>query len=153
MTDDQRVDDLYARAGSGPLMPATRKLIGAAGVSFARSYASYPLSCPSRATFLTGRYAHNHGITSNVFPSYLYCGTPGLFPAEDSLASWLDDSGYFTVLAGRYLNGWPSPIGISRTVRDPGWDRWHTPVTVGTEKAAVFFGYWMNENGGLTRPT
>jgi len=152
MTDDQRVDDLYARHGIGRLMPRTRSLIGARGVSFTRSYASYPLSCPSRTTFLTGRYAHNHGITANVFPGYLYCGTPGLFPAEDSLGPWLQDAGYFTILAGRYLNGFPSPIGIYRTIRDPGWDRWYTPVTVGNEKAAVFYGYWLNENGGLTRP-
>ena len=152
MTDDQRVDDLYARAGQGELMPNTRRLIGARGVTFERSYASYPLSCPSRTTFLTGRFAHNHGITANVFPPYLYCGVPGLFPTHDSLAPWLHEAGYFTVLAGRYLNGYPSPIGVSRTIRDPGWDRWYTPVTVGEEKAAVFYGYWMNENGGLTRP-
>jgi N-acetylglucosamine-6-sulfatase len=152
MTDDQRVDDLYARSGAGELMPKTRKLIGAAGVSFARSYASYPLSCPSRSTFLTGRYAHNHGITANVFPGYVYCGRPGIFPAEDSLGPWLHDAGYFTVLAGRYLNGYPSPIDLSRTLEDPGWDRWYTPVTVGIEKAAVYFGYWLNDNGGLVPP-
>jgi N-acetylglucosamine-6-sulfatase len=152
MADDERVDDLYAKAGPGELMPQTRKLIGGRGVSFDRSYASYPLSCPSRTTFLTGRYAHNHGITANVFPGFLYCGTPGVFPTEDSLGPWLQGAGYYTIIAGRYLNGYPAPIATSRTQMDPGWDRWYVPVTVGTEKAAVFYGYWLNENGSLTPP-
>ena len=55
MTDDQTVADL-----SG--MQNTLALIGGQGVSFRRSYVSYPVCCPSRATYLTGQYAHNHGV-------------------------------------------------------------------------------------------
>ena len=153
MTDDQRVDDLYARIGPDQVMPETRELIGGEGVTFTRSYASYPLSCPSRSTFLTGRLAHNHGITANVFPGFVYCGRPGVFPTADSLGPWLQDAGYFTVIAGRYLNGYPSPLGLSRTTTDPGWDRWYTPVTVGRQSAALFDEYWLNSNGqGLIPP-
>ena len=153
MTDDQRVDDLYAGAGPTQVMPETRELIGGEGVTFTRSYASYPLSCPSRSTFLTGRLAHNHGITANVFPGYVYCGAPGLFPTADSLGPWLQGAGYFTVLAGRYLNGYPSPLSLSRTTKDPGWNRFYNPVTVGRQSAALFDEYWLNSNGeGLIPP-
>src|SRR5688572_4901326 len=55
MTDDQTVEEL---AG----MPRTHRLLAARGVSFDRSYVSYPVCCPSRATYLTGQYAHNHGV-------------------------------------------------------------------------------------------
>ena len=55
MTDDQRVDDM-------PALPKTQRLIGEAGVTFTRSFASYPVCCPARATFFTGQYAHNHGV-------------------------------------------------------------------------------------------
>ena len=55
MTDDQRYDDMAT-------LPKTRRLIGEAGVTFTRYYASYPVCCPARATFLTGQYAQNHGV-------------------------------------------------------------------------------------------
>jgi arylsulfatase A-like enzyme len=152
MTDDQRFDDAYAVVAGRPLMPYTRKLIGAAGVSFPRAYVSYSLSCPSRSTFLTGRYAHNHGVTANALPGLIYCGRPGVFPAQDSLGPWLQEAGYFTIIAGRYLNGYPSPISTPRDRIDPGWDRWYVPVTIGLDQAADFFGYWLNENGQVQRP-
>ena len=55
MADDMRADDLQ-------WMPATRRLIAHEGVSFVNSFASLPLCSPSRASFLTGLYAHNHGV-------------------------------------------------------------------------------------------
>ena len=39
-------------------MPNTLDLIGKQGITFNRYYVSYPLCCPSRATLLSGRYAH-----------------------------------------------------------------------------------------------
>jgi hypothetical protein len=61
MTDDQSADSMWA-------MPWTRELIGAEGVTFTNSFVSYPRCCPSRATFFTGQYAHNHGVLSNTLP-------------------------------------------------------------------------------------
>ena len=61
MTDDQDFRSM-------PVMPKTRRLIGAAGVTFDRNFVNYPLCCPSRATFLTGQYAHNHGVLWNNWP-------------------------------------------------------------------------------------
>src|SRR5215217_6872670 len=55
MTDDQTVSDLQ-------VMHRTRRLLGAHGVRFADSYVSYPVCCPSRATYLSGQYAHNHHV-------------------------------------------------------------------------------------------
>ena len=53
-TDDQNVTDTSVMAN-------TLALLGSRGTTFANSYVSYPLCCPSRATFLTGQYAHNNG--------------------------------------------------------------------------------------------
>src|SRR5262245_46174684 len=56
-TDDQTVADMAA-------MPRTRALIGDPGTTFTNSFVSESECCPSRATFLTGQYAHNHGVLS-----------------------------------------------------------------------------------------
>lgn len=152
MTDDQRVDDLYATVGGRPLMPNARKLIGGKGVTFTRNYSSYSLSCPSRSTFLTGQYAHNHGITANKFPSGPYCGSPGIFDVQNSLGLWLQAAGYRTMIAGRYLNAWPAPATNPRELTAPGWDRWYVAVPVQPVQAALFYEYYLNENGTVTPP-
>ena len=69
-TDDQTLQELYAtwRTPAGidaRVMPNTLDMIGKEGITFSRYYASYPLCCPSRATLLSGRYAHSNGVISN----------------------------------------------------------------------------------------
>jgi len=58
VTDDQR-DGLA-------VMPATRRWFGRGGTTFNRAYATTPLCCPARASIMTGRYAHNHGVRGNA---------------------------------------------------------------------------------------
>src|SRR5918995_536155 len=78
MTDDQTVADLEA-------MPRTQALLAASGVGFDRSYVSYPVCCPSRATFLSGQYAHNHRVLGLYPPT----GGYGRFDAAESLPVWV----------------------------------------------------------------
>src|SRR6187200_2698785 len=94
MTDDQTYQDMAA-------MPATRSEIGAAGATFTRAYVSYPLCCPSRATYLTGQYAHNHGVRTTVPPD----GGVEALDAAHTLPVWLSRVGYDTIHIGKYLNG------------------------------------------------
>src|SRR6266550_3072676 len=61
MTDDQ--DD----NGSITTMPAVQEL-AKNGVTFSNSFVDFPLCTPSRATFMTGQTAHNHGVLGNIFP-------------------------------------------------------------------------------------
>src|SRR5689334_9356883 len=58
MTDDQALSQTR-------YMPNVQRLLARAGTTFSNFYASYPLCCPSRATFLTGQYAHNDGVREN----------------------------------------------------------------------------------------
>src|SRR5215208_3144541 len=55
MTDDQTVESMR-------VMPRVNALLAAHGVSFRNYFYSYSLCCPSRATWLTGQYAHNNTI-------------------------------------------------------------------------------------------
>jgi arylsulfatase A-like enzyme len=148
MTDDQRLDDLTATVAGKPLMPNTRNLIGARGVTFSRAYASYPLSCPSRTTFLTGLYAHNHGVTANHRPETGYCGGPGNFPAAGSLAPRLQKAGYETIIGGRYLNGFPGPR--PKTTTDPGWSRWAVSVSDQGSEGARYLDFRLNQDGAIS---
>jgi arylsulfatase A-like enzyme len=130
MTDDQTYRDMAA-------MPQTRALIGAAGATFARNYVSYPLCCPSRATYLTGQYAHNHHVRSTVPPD----GGVEALAANHTLPVWLQAAGYDTIHIGKYLNGY----GLRRkpTV-PPGWSDWHGAIDKSTYQ---MWGYRLYENG------
>ncbi len=128
MTDDQRYDDMG-------VLPSTRRLIGRAGVTFKRSYVSYPVCCPSRATFLTGQYAHNNGVIC----LYTWCG--GGYPAlkqDEYLPVWLERAGYATAHIGKFLNGYGQPQpDVPR-----GWTEWYGLIDHSTYR---MWGYSMYE--------
>jgi N-acetylglucosamine-6-sulfatase len=133
MTDDQTAGDMAA-------MPITRRLIGRAGVTFTRSFVSYPVCCPSRATFLTGQYTHNNHVRC----LYRWCGGGyGSLDTTEYLPVWLERAGYVTAHIGKYLNGYGSewPAEVPR-----GWTEWYGLVDHSTYR---MWGYTMFENGRL----
>jgi len=62
MTDDQTVESMR-------VMTNVNTLLAARGTTFTNNFASYPLCCPSRSTYITGQYGHNHTIMGNAPPS------------------------------------------------------------------------------------
>ncbi|MDX6632948.1 MAG: N-acetylglucosamine-6-sulfatase [Solirubrobacterales bacterium] len=134
MTDDMNLADLAK-------MPHTRELIGDRGVSFDRFYVSYPLCCPSRATFLTGRYAHSNHVREN---NNLRDGTTGGYyslDSENALPVWMHDAGYTTGHIGKYLNGYGTR---DPQEEPPGWDEWASSPGGNTYKV---YDYDLNHNG------
>ena len=110
-------------------------------MSFRRFYVTDPLCCPSRTTFLTGQYAHNHGVVSNLGPrSY-----PAL-RQRDTLGPWLERAGYRTALEGKFLNSY----GLDGSARHvpPGWSDWHAALDPGID---AYYDYSMNDNGTVRR--
>jgi arylsulfatase A-like enzyme len=123
MADDMRQSDLR-------WMPRTQRLIAGSGARFSHSYAPYPLCCPARASFLTGQYAHNHGVWTHHEP---YGFT--VFDDRATLPVWLQQAGYRTVFLGKYLNGYgtrPTADG-QPSVRyvPPGWSDWRGSIDGG----------------------
>ena len=110
LTDDQTIDSLVH-------MRRTERLVKAEGTSFVNHFATQPLCCPSRASFLTGQYPHNHGVLSNE-PPYGFAA----MDFENTLYTALDDAGYRTGWIGKVLNAQGSeavepPSRIRRVAR------------------------------------
>ena len=118
MTDDQTAEELAA-------MPSTNELIAGNGLTFKRAFVSYPVCCPSRATYLTGQYAHNHGVMGLYPPT----GGYGRIDKANTLPVWIRRAGYYTSHVGKFLNGYgdQQPADVP-----PGWDDWHATVDYST---------------------
>ena len=132
LTDDQTFESLR-------VMTRTQALLGDEGTTFSNAIISYPLCCPARATFLTGQYAHNHGVLENVPP----LGGVGALDANETLAVWLERAGYATSHIGKYLNGYGD---VSPPTVPPGWTEWfglQDPSTYG------YLAYDVSVNGTL----
>jgi len=114
-TDDMRWDDLR-------WMPSVRRLIQGKGLSFENSFAPYPLCCPSRSSFLSGRYTHNHHVYTHLEP-YGFAA----FHDQHTIATVLEGAGYHTALVGKYLNGYgQQTLRSGKPSLDyvpPGWDQ------------------------------
>jgi N-acetylglucosamine-6-sulfatase len=127
MSDDQTSDSMR-------FMNAVNAQVGDAGATFQNSFASFPLCCPSRATFLTGQYPHNHGVMANVAPD----GGFAKLDSSNTLPVWLQQAGYHTAHVGKYLNGYEGFPDLE----PPGWSEWY-----GSTRTYQFYGYTLNENG------
>lgn len=92
VTDDQRADTMEA-------MPKTSRLFAEQGTTFSNAYSTTPLCCPSRASIMTGLYAHNHNVeTQSRAGSTLDVGL--------TLQRYLSEANYYTGIIGKWLNGW-----------------------------------------------
>ena len=120
-------------------LPRLQSLLGDRGVTFANHFVSLALCCPSRASILRGQYAHNTEIFTNEPPGGGFVKFRDLGREESTIATWLRDAGYRTVLMGKYLNGYPRTTYVP-----PGWDEWY-----GVAGGINFFNYALNENGAL----
>ncbi len=153
-TDDQTIQELDStwltpmglRART---MPHTIDLIRRRGIDFRRYYVSYPLCCPSRASLLTGRYAHNTRVLGNLPPNGGFSAFQSGPNYRHNVATWLDGAGYRTIHLGKFLNNYGSR-GNAETTIPPGWDRWETLTPAG--ESAYFYGYHLNVNGHAEGP-
>ena len=133
-TDDQTVEQMR-------VMERTRALLGERGATFENHYANWPLCCPSRATQLTGQYAHNHGVLGNSPPN----GGFQAFDNSNTIALWLQDRGYTTAHVGKFLNGYGDVVPDGVDPVPPGWDEWYTA----DGSIQTVYSYTQNENGVL----
>jgi arylsulfatase A-like enzyme len=137
LTDDQRYDTVGSEHGAAgaDVMPSVRAALAGEGIEFTRAFVTTPLCCPSRASILTGRYAHHTGVLDNE--------SIEAFDESSTLATWLSDAGYRTGLYGKYLNGYRGIVLGGNPYVPPGWDEWHAFVDT------AYYDYSLLENGVL----
>lgn len=126
LTDDQRFDTLE-------YMPIVQRELQGRGITFTNAYVTTPLCCPSRASILTGLYAHNHGVHENSGDD----GGYNAFKPDSTLATWERKAGLRTMLVGKYLNEYRS-YDIP-----PGWDEWFAVW----DNDEHYYNYMVNDDG------
>ncbi|MGA1091996.1 MAG: sulfatase [Candidatus Nanopelagicales bacterium] len=116
LTDDQR-------AGTVVGLPTVMSEIVDKGTTYPNAFVPTSWCCPSRASLLSGKFAHNSGVWENstssawgAWASFAYGGEE-----SDTLATRLDDAGYRTGLFGKYLN---DTVSLGEDYKPAGWDEW-----------------------------
>ncbi len=124
-------------------MPKLKALIADQGVTFTNYFVPESLCCPSRSTTLRGQYPHNTKVFGNNLPLGGFGKFNLLGEEKSTIATWLQDAGYRTMLAGKYLNGYPGKNGPAYI--PPGWNEWYSAVN--GDAAYSEYNYILNENG------
>lgn len=127
------VDDQAMGSFTGEVMPSTLEFFADGGTVFEQAIAAPPLCCPARAGFLTGRYAHNHGVVENDVGYETMRGKRRTFPVA------LQAAGYRTAMVGKFLNGYDRTAGARPA---PGFDRWFAMLG-----SADYFDFEVSDQG------
>jgi arylsulfatase A-like enzyme len=124
ITADDLIWTDYSMTGSNyGITPNLQKLANS-GAFFPRGYVPTPWSRSSLMTLITGRYAHEHGITvdEKVEWSGAYMGKPSAMTTinrHDPLPRLLGKAGYLSFQSGRWFEGTPASAGFTHgTVKE-----------------------------------
>jgi len=133
LSDDERSDGTT-------VMKNVQNLLLNHGVNFTDAHVTTSMCGPSRASILTGQYAHHTGVVDNFGP-HAY---PAFKDQFNDLPVWMHESGYQTALVGKYINGYTGLAGHHMV--PPGWDDWQVMDSIPME---AYYNYEINDNGHL----
>lgn len=134
MTDDHAVQALSAYGGRLIETPALDRL-AAQGMRFDNCFVTNSLCAPSRATILTGKYSHLHGVTENIFREKKpFDGSQQTYP------KLLREAGYKTAMVGKWhLKSEPTGFDYWNVL--PGQGRYRNPKFIEMGEEREYPGY------------
>ena len=129
LTDDQRYDAMGA-LGHPFLETPNLDRIRNEGVHLKNAFVTTSLCSPSRASILTGTYAHTHGVFNNNFTEF----NPEKTPSYHEILR--KEAGYQTAFIGKWH--------MDETTDEPrpGFDYW-----LSFKGQGLYFNPWINSNG------
>ncbi len=108
LIDDMR-HDVMSCAGHPVMKTPNLDALAASGVRFRNAFVTISLCSPSRASILTGLYAHHHGVLNN---------RTRLDPTLPTFPRELQRAGYQTAFIGKWH------MGYETDEPQPGFDHW-----------------------------
>ncbi len=154
-TDDQPIEQFHGTwrdylDDRRQMMPHTMRLIRDQGIEFSRYITPYPVCAPSRASLLSGNYAHNHRVlrVGGETGGYEAYRNNRIF--SENLPVWLQRAGYRTLHFGKFINFYGGLDEPAESEVPPGWDRWVSDATDNSTRQ--FYGYTQNVNGRIAGP-
>ncbi|GLC42652.1 hypothetical protein PLESTB_001123900 [Pleodorina starrii] len=118
MVDDQ---DYLLNSTHPAYMPKLHQYIGSQGLHLNNFIVTSSLCCPSRVSLLTGRFTHNHNVSSNQAPQGGWGKFQSLNLDSDWLPTWLKPLGYNTYFTGKFINLFDVAPGDTKNC-PKGWD-------------------------------
>ena len=131
LSDDERSDGTA-------VMKNVQRLLADHGVTFTDFHVTTSMCGPSRASILSGQYAHHTGVLTNFGPHSF----PAFHQTSD-LGAWMHGAGYETALVGKYINDYTR---YGHNEIPPGWNDWQVMDSVPME---AYYNYTVDENGKL----
>jgi N-acetylglucosamine-6-sulfatase len=137
LTDDQDLE-----MNSLSYMPKLQSLLIDQGALFNNFYAHIPVCCPSRSSLYSGQYQHNMFVTGNAIESNCSSISWQQTSEKKAFVTYLEQSGYLTSFAGKYLNDYGAPAvgGVAHVPN--GWTNWQ-----GLVGNSIYYNYVMSNNG------
>lgn len=156
MADQLRWDGVgaYWPEGRSPVRTSHLDRIAREGARFERCYTASPICMPARASMLTGRWPHAHGLWDNGVRFPTGTATLGTVFAAHGYRTGIVGKGHLDVHhlldSPDSFDGWDTPEAIAAG----GKDGWHGPyygfqeahLTCGHNKASGHYGTWLHTN-------
>lgn len=134
MTDDHAVNALSCYGGRLMETPNLDRL-AEGGMRFNNCYVTNSLCAPSRATILTGKYSHKHGVRENLFGD-----KPPFDGSQQTFPKLLRQAGYRTSMIGKWhLKS--DPTGFDYWNVLPGQGRYNNPDLIEMGERKNYEGY------------